>query len=67
VRAHAGKAAALPGRTDLPKSNRERTITLVPPARAVLDSLLEQPGYYPHGLVFRNKAGGQLAAPTLTA
>jgi integrase len=31
------------GRTDLPKSNRERTITLVPPARAALDSLLELP------------------------
>jgi integrase len=37
------------GRTDLPKSNRERTITLVPPARDALDSLLEVPGYYPHG------------------
>jgi integrase len=55
------------GRTDLPKSNRERTITLVPPARAALDSLLELPGYYPHGLVFRNKTGAQLTAPTLTA
>ena len=55
------------GRTDLPKSNRERTITLVPPARAALDSLLDLPGYYPHGLVFRNKTGGQLTAPTLTA
>jgi integrase len=55
------------GRTDLPKSNKERTITLVPPARAALDSLLELPGYYPHGLVFRNKTGGQLTAPTLTA
>jgi integrase len=55
------------GRTDLPKSNRERTITLVPPARAALDSLLQLPGYYPHGLVFRNKTGGQLTAPTLTA
>lgn len=42
-------------------------ITIVPPARAALDSLLELEGYYPHGLVFRNKTGGQLTAPTLTA
>lgn len=55
------------GRMDLPKSNRERTIAIVAPARAALDSLLETPGYYPHGFVFRNKTGGQLTAPTLTA
>ncbi len=55
------------GRTDLPKSNRERTITIVPPARDALDALLARPGYYPAGLVFRNKTGGQLTAPTLTA
>jgi integrase len=55
------------GRTDVPKSNRPRTITIVAPARVALDSLLELPGYYPHGLVFRNKTGGQLTAPTLTA
>jgi integrase len=55
------------GRTDLPTSNKERTITLVPPAREALDSLLAVPGYYPHGLVFRNKTGGQLTEPTLTA
>jgi integrase len=55
------------GRTDLPESNRERTITPVPQARAALDSLREIEGYWPHGLVFRNKTGGQLAAPTLTA
>jgi len=55
------------GGTDLPKSNRERTITIVVPARAALDSLLELPGYHPRGLVFRNKTGGQLTAPTLTA
>jgi integrase len=55
------------GRTDLPKSTRERTITITAPARAALDSLLALPGYYPAGLVFRNKTGGQLTAPTLTA
>lgn len=55
------------GRLDLPKSNRERTITLVPAARDALDTLLELPGYFPHGLVFRNKTGGQLTAPTVTA
>jgi integrase len=55
------------GKTDVPKSNRERTITLVPPARAALDSLLEIDGYETYGLVFRNKTGGRLTAPTLTA
>jgi integrase len=55
------------GRTDLSKSNRERTITIVAPARAPLDSLVTLPGYNAHGLVFRNKTGGQLTAPTLTA
>jgi integrase len=55
------------GRTDIPKSNRERTITIVAPAREALDSLFEIDGYYPHGFVFRNKTGGQLTEPTLTA
>lgn len=55
------------GRTDLPKSNQERLITLVPPARQALDALRVLPGYYPHGLVFSNKTGGQLTEPTLTA
>jgi integrase len=55
------------GGTDLPKSNRERTVTLVPAARAALDSLLGLEGYYPHGLVFRNKTGGRLTPPTMTA
>ena len=55
------------GTTDLPKSNRERTITIVAPAREALDELLQLRGYYPAGLVFRNKTGGQLTAPTLTA
>jgi integrase len=55
------------GRVDLPKSNKARTVTLVPAARAALDSLLELSGYLPHGLVFRNKTGGRLTPPTLTA
>jgi integrase len=55
------------GRTDLPKSNRERTIALIPPARGALEELLGIPGYYPHGFVFRNKTGRQLTEPTLTA
>lgn len=55
------------GRMDLPKSNRERTVTIVAPAREALDSLLDVPGYYPAGLIFRNKTGGQFTPPTLTA
>jgi integrase len=55
------------GRTDLPKSNRERVITITAPACEALDSLLAMRGYYPAGLVFANKTGGQLTAPTLTA
>ena len=47
--------------------NKGRTIALTPPAKAALESLLELEGYYPHGLVFRNKSGGQLTEPTLTA
>ena len=54
------------GRTDLPKSNKPRTIALTPPALEALGSLLEIQGYYPHGLVFRNKSGRQLTEPTLT-
>jgi integrase len=49
------------GRTDLPKSNEARTVALTPPARRALLTLPER-----HGLVFRNKSGGQLCAPTLT-
>ena len=52
---------------DVPKSGKERTITLTPPAREALDSLLALPGYYPHGFVFRNKTGRMLTEPTLTA
>jgi integrase len=55
------------GGTDLPKSNRERTIAIPPPARDALRGLLEMDGYYPHGFVFRNKSGRQLTEPTLTA
>ena len=55
------------GRTDLPKSNRAKTVTLVPAARAALDDLAAIPGYPQHGFVFRNKTGGPLTAPTLTA
>jgi integrase len=55
------------GGTDLPKSNKARTSALVPSARDALNSLLGLKGYYPHGLAFRNRTGGQLRAPTLTA
>ena len=54
-------------RSDIPKSNKERTITFTPPIRQAVDSLLEIPGYYPTGFVFRNQTGGQLTEPTLTA
>lgn len=50
------------GRTDLPKSNREREFALTPPARDVLLKLPEREGF-----VFRNKSGEQLTQPTLTA
>jgi len=49
-------------RTDLPKSNQEREFALAPPARDVLLRLPERDGF-----VFRNKSGGQLRQPTLTA
>ena len=50
------------GRVDLPKSNRERTFALTPSARDALLTLPERKGF-----VFRNKTGGQLTQPTLTA
>jgi integrase len=49
------------GRVDLPKSNRERTIALMPPARDALLTLPER-----EGLVFRAKRGGGLCQPLLT-
>lgn len=55
------------GRTALPKSNRERTIAITEPARYALDALRALPGYSPDGLVFRNKTGRQLTAPTMSA
>jgi integrase len=54
------------GHSDTPKSNRPKTIAVVPPARRALDSLLEIPGYEAYGYVFRNKTGGRLTAPTLS-
>jgi integrase len=61
----AGKA----GRATIPetKSNRPKTVTLIPTARAALEQLLEMPGYYPTGVVFPNKTGGSLTAPTMSA
>lgn len=50
------------GITDLPKSNEERQFAITPPARDALLSLPERDGF-----VFRNKSGGQLTQPTLTA
>jgi integrase len=50
------------GEVDLPKSNKPRTVALTPPARRALLSLPER-----HGLVFRNKTGGRLTQPTLSA
>jgi integrase len=55
------------GRTDIPKSNRTRIVALTPPARQALDDLQQIDGYPSGGLVFRNKTGGRLTAPTLTA
>lgn len=54
------------GESDLPKSNRPKTIALVPPAQQAVDSLLEIPGYQASGYVFRNRTGGRLTAPTLS-
>lgn len=51
------------GRLDLPKSNEERTIALPPAAR---DALLAQPTRA-LPIVFANKTGGRLTAPTLSA
>jgi integrase len=50
------------GKVDLPKSNKPRTVALTPPARRALLGLAER-----HGVVFRNKTGGRLTQPTLSA
>jgi integrase len=55
------------GRTDLPKSNRPRIVALTAPALAALEQLQQVDGYPVGGLVFRNKTGGRLTAPTLSA
>lgn len=54
------------GGHDLPKSNKARTIALPGPARRALEDLQAIPGYYPAGLVFRNKRGNQMTAPILS-
>jgi integrase len=61
--------AGVTGRATIPetKSNRPKTVTLIPPARAALEQLLGLPGYYPAGVVFPNKTGGPLTAPTMSA
>jgi hypothetical protein len=51
------RTAANRGQIDLPNSNKERVSALIAPARQVLNSLLEIPGYRPVGLVFRGKTG----------
>ncbi|HTB49580.1 MAG TPA: tyrosine-type recombinase/integrase [Solirubrobacteraceae bacterium] len=55
------------GRTDLPKSNKPRTVSLTPPALDALEELRRVKGYPQGGLVFRNKSGNRLTAPTLCA
>jgi hypothetical protein len=50
------------GELDLPKSNRERTTAVPPPAR---DALLRQPTRH-LPIVFASKTGKRLSAPTLT-
>jgi integrase len=49
------------GELDLPKSNRVRTIALLPQAREALLSLPER-----EGLVFRSKRGKRLSQPTMS-
>jgi integrase len=49
------------GEHDLPKSNRVRTIALLPQAREAIIALPERSGF-----VFRSKRGRQLSQPTLS-
>jgi integrase len=49
------------GEHDLPKSNRVRTIALLPQARDAITALPERTGY-----VFRSKRGKQLSQPTMS-
>ena len=49
------------GEYDLPKSNRVRTIALLPQAREAVEALPER-----DGLVFRSKRGRRLAQPTMS-
>jgi integrase len=62
-------SAGANGRAFIPetKSNRPKTVTLIPQARAALEELLALPSYYPTGPVFPNKTGGRLTAPTMSA
>lgn len=53
------------GGVDLPKSNRERVIALVPPAEVVLDTLVPDRSDR-MGLVFWSKTGKRLSQPTLS-
>jgi integrase len=49
------------GHTDVPKSNKARTVVLVPAARDALDSLPES-----QGTVFLSKTGQRMSQATLT-
>jgi integrase len=49
------------GEYDLPKSNKSRTIALLPQARAAVEALPER-----DGLVFRSKRGLRLSQPTMS-
>jgi integrase len=55
------------GKTDVPKSNHARVVALTAPALAALSELQRVQGYPTGGLVFRNKSGNRLTAPTLCA
>ena len=61
--------AGVSGRAWIPetKTNRPKTVTLIPQARAALEEVLALDGYWPTGPVFPNKTGGRLTAPTMSA